>query len=350
MTKIWTMGSGECDQLGKSRGNLSGQGKGVQESQGPGLVELPIRMKFVKLVCGGLHTLALTHDGDVFSWGCNDDGALGRSGAEHLPLPVRCGMKVRVSNISAGDSHSIAYNSELGIAYMWGVYRHPEHGNIMKPILHPRQIGKTQFRRKPIQKVVSGTHHTLFLVEGRVYVSGDSENINLGTFWKFRPGGGVEALPFDDGKLRNTDVFAGGNHSFMVRQSGELLGWGANFAGQLGVGHCQNAMVPEPVLKLDGNTIRCIVAGNSHTIILLDNGDVYSCGSNDEGQLGYDHTKLPEYAETAQNTELREHCWPIPSQVPGLRAIAQVIAGSNFTYCLDGRHTLYSWYGAQFEL
>jgi regulator of chromosome condensation len=36
------------------------------------------QLKIVKIAVGGLHTLALTTRGEVYSWGCNDDGALGR--------------------------------------------------------------------------------------------------------------------------------------------------------------------------------------------------------------------------------------------------------------------------------
>jgi len=32
------------------------------------------------LMCGGMHTVALTTTGIAYSWGCNDDGALGRQG------------------------------------------------------------------------------------------------------------------------------------------------------------------------------------------------------------------------------------------------------------------------------
>lgn len=44
--------------------------------------------RVIKIVCGGLHTVALTNMGQLFSWGCNDDGALGRDGPENTPLLV----------------------------------------------------------------------------------------------------------------------------------------------------------------------------------------------------------------------------------------------------------------------
>ena len=77
----------------------------------------------LKIVCGGMHTVALSNQGKVFTWGCNDEGALGREGAENTPLPVGDSLTIPVTDISAGDSHTIAYNSELSHVYIWGLYR-----------------------------------------------------------------------------------------------------------------------------------------------------------------------------------------------------------------------------------
>ncbi len=68
-----------------------------------------------------MHTVALSSLGKVFTWGCNDEGALGREGAENTPLEVA--MPIPVTDVSAGDSHSAAYNTELNQVYIWGLYR-----------------------------------------------------------------------------------------------------------------------------------------------------------------------------------------------------------------------------------
>lgn len=34
--------------------------------------------KFIQVSCGGMHTVGLTGDGDIYTWGVNDEGALGR--------------------------------------------------------------------------------------------------------------------------------------------------------------------------------------------------------------------------------------------------------------------------------
>lgn len=49
----------------------------------------------------------------MYSWGCNDDGALGREGAENTPIEVIIGPdNAPFTDITAGDSHSIAYNTQ----------------------------------------------------------------------------------------------------------------------------------------------------------------------------------------------------------------------------------------------
>jgi len=76
-----------------------------------------------KIVCGGMHTLALASNGTVWSWGCNDDGALGRQGSEKNPMQVDSSLQIPVTDIVAGDCHSIAYNTDKNQIFYWGCYR-----------------------------------------------------------------------------------------------------------------------------------------------------------------------------------------------------------------------------------
>ena len=68
-----------------------------------------------------MHTLALSTTGHVFSFGCNDEKALGREGVENLAMPVTR-LPMGMTDIVAGDSHSIAYNSEANKSFYWGCY------------------------------------------------------------------------------------------------------------------------------------------------------------------------------------------------------------------------------------
>ena len=44
--------------------------------------------KVCLVACGGLHNAVVTECGAVYTWGCSDDGSLGRTGDESIPLKV----------------------------------------------------------------------------------------------------------------------------------------------------------------------------------------------------------------------------------------------------------------------
>lgn len=58
----------------------------------------------------------------VYSWGVNDNKALGRTGPEDIPAKILGLEGISVARIAAGDSISIAI-SEDGRLYMWGSFR-----------------------------------------------------------------------------------------------------------------------------------------------------------------------------------------------------------------------------------
>ena len=112
---VFSCGSGECEQLG--------HGNYCYSLDMPRLLRSLVRVPIARISVGGIHSIALTTTGEVWSWGCNDDCALGRSGAENVPGRVRGLLNGRfVQRIACGDSHSIALDSE-GRVFAWGTYK-----------------------------------------------------------------------------------------------------------------------------------------------------------------------------------------------------------------------------------
>lgn len=73
------------------------------------------------------HNLENSFLTQVYTWGCNDEGALGRvtssnNGEEFIAGPVQDIETVNVIMVSAGDSHTMAL-SDKGTVYGWGTYR-----------------------------------------------------------------------------------------------------------------------------------------------------------------------------------------------------------------------------------
>jgi len=78
-----------------------------------------------RISVGALHNAVIDTTGMVWTWGCNDDLALGREvvidGDEWLPAPVHH-IKDFVIQVGCGASHTIALTYK-GEVYTWGAYR-----------------------------------------------------------------------------------------------------------------------------------------------------------------------------------------------------------------------------------
>lgn len=104
-------------------------------------------LKVVDVACGGMHTVALTADNRIVTWGVNDNEALGRNTqwdgglrdvedesddedaelnpSESTPAAVpseQFGADTTIVSVAAGDSCSFAL-TDAGLVYGWGTFR-----------------------------------------------------------------------------------------------------------------------------------------------------------------------------------------------------------------------------------
>ncbi|XP_041087445.1 regulator of chromosome condensation-like [Polyodon spathula] len=111
---VLVLGQGDVGQLGL--------GEDVMERKRAVLLALPEETTQVE--AGGMHTVCLSQSGSVYTFGCNDDGALGRDTSEEglEMVPGKVELENRIVQVSAGDSHTAAL-SENGVVYIWGSFR-----------------------------------------------------------------------------------------------------------------------------------------------------------------------------------------------------------------------------------
>jgi regulator of chromosome condensation len=110
----------------------------------PLLVRTLLEKDVRQVSAGGLHSLALDSDGVPYSWGCPDNGAIGRETpedplhdtclSEATPSPVAGFTTVTgvnedgtICQIAAGKSHSL-FLSQAGNVYVCGYYKDNESG------------------------------------------------------------------------------------------------------------------------------------------------------------------------------------------------------------------------------
>ncbi|KAE8630832.1 hypothetical protein XENTR_v10000981 [Xenopus tropicalis] len=108
-----------------------------------------------------------------------------------------------------------------------------------------------------------------------------------------------------------------------------MLCWGHSTFGQLGNGHSFQGSVSDPcVCRFSlAACVKEVACGGKHTLFLLEDGQVYSCGWNGEGQLGHDH----EGTDPVQVTTLTEE------------HITHIACGQSHNLALSYQGQLYSW-------
>ena len=150
-----------------------------------------------------------------------------------------------------------------------------------------------------VSSVACGENHILVIsTTGALYAWGINEGHRLGT-----ASHGANVLgPLTRISLlhsrRVVHVAAGSMHSFAIDSVGDIWGWGLNLRGQTGIdigegGHGEVIEIPRRVSTmcrgsptLGSSRVVDVACGEFHSVFLLDDGRVFTCGAYDSGQLG----------------------------------------------------------------
>ena len=269
---------------------------------------------------------AATPDG-VYSFGGNRDGQLGH-GARYgtYNSPVRIEGLENVKSVVVGDSHSLAllhngdvysFGSNRGPANVFGMLGHGDQEDRYAPT-KIEGIGK-------VKAIGTGRSNSFLVLEnGDLYSFGHNGHGQLGH-------GDTEnkLVPTKVEGISNAVAVDGGqSHTLVLLENGDLYSFGYSSSGQLGEGDGGGLNHRTPLHVASLSKAKAIAAGITHSLVLLENGDVYSVGSNRNGELGY------ETSGSYSNT---------PAKIPGLAPAKAVAAGSGFSLVLLENGDLYTF-------
>ena len=269
----------------------------------------------------------------VYSFGSGSYGKTGHGDAGNRELPERVAGLDNVKDVAAGLDHSVVL-LHSGEVYTFGRSRRGQLGH-----------GDTEEKRTPTlvegisnaKAIAAGTYNTYIILQnGDVYSCGRNSYGQLGHSDRED----TPTLQKMEGIQNAVAVSAGNDHALILLENGDVYAIGANTrsGGQLGLGDDSDSSYDTPQqVPLPGKA-KDIAAGASHSLFLLENGDVYAAGSNRYGQLGAD-------------VEVRTTAYKTLQPVTGIGPAQAVSAGTSFSMVLLENGDVYTFgYGSHGRL
>ena len=236
--------------------------------------------------CGEYHTAAIKTDGTLWSWGVNYAGQLGINNTTTRSTPVTTfAGGNNWKSVACGTDFTAAIKTD-GSLWTWG---YNVDGRLGINNTANRNTPVTTFAGGNDWKSVSagGGYTAAIKTDGSLWVWGSNTDGRLGT---------------NDTNTRTTPVttFAGGNnwksvavgdrHTAAIKTDGSLWTWGRNPFGQLGT----NDTTPNrstPVTTFAGGTNwKSVSVAYSQIVAIKTDGTLWTCGGNNNGQLGINNT------------------------------------------------------------
>jgi alpha-tubulin suppressor-like RCC1 family protein len=266
------------------------------------------------VAAGAAFSLALLNDGTVRAWGSNEFGELGNPNSRDVLKPAHSIRAIpvlkspdgtvlgigheKVIAVSAGASHALALLSN-GTVMAWGKNNYGQlgTGSSVMCAAHGKSNGRTTpcgsfpdpiaggsrpCSGSAVASVAAGAFHSLAIcADHTVWAWGANGAGQLGL-----GAGDTTDRPVPTRVPSIADavqVAAGGFHSLALTIAGGVLAWGANNVGQLGTGSDAPSGVP---LRTFSFGVGGVAAGYEHSLALMCNRTVEAWGSNGFGQLG----------------------------------------------------------------
>ncbi|XP_049820942.1 probable E3 ubiquitin-protein ligase HERC4 isoform X2 [Aethina tumida] len=258
----------------------------------PRPLEWSLAHTVIEAALGDNHTLFLTKDGKVYSCGNNDYGQLGHSQPRKRP---RMSLFKLVENLEAhtivhvacGATHSLALNN-WGQVLSWGSDYHGQLG---------QQIGGENSQGTPriikalaahtVVQIACGQRHSVALTNSGEILTWGANNfgqLGLGTMTAQEP---LPTVVRSLSGVPMSHISCGANHTLVISKSGAVFGWGKNTKGQLGINDVDNKKFPQQLRTLRNLRVKYISCGEEFSMFLTSDGGVFTCGAGMYGQLGH---------------------------------------------------------------
>ncbi|KAJ3678505.1 hypothetical protein LUZ60_002308 [Juncus effusus] len=284
------------------------------------------------VACGEFVTCAINIQGDLYTWGdmIHKTGLLGHGSEAGHTMPKRVSGPLeglQVLYISCGSWHTALVTSNQKLfTFGDGAFGVLGHGN-RESVSYPKEVEALSLCKT--MKVACGVWHTAAIVD-----IGVQSNVNVvsrklftwGDGAKFRLGQGdkeARLIPTCVQSLIDYNfhqVACGDNLTVALTTSGHIFTMGSKSNGQLGNPQANGELPCLVQDRLAGELVEEISCGTCHIVALTSRSEVYTWGKGSNGRLGHG------------DVEDRK----TPTLVEALkdRHVKSISCGSNFTACI----------------
>lgn len=313
--RVLSFGTGQYGALGHG----FSAAKQLPDYLKPSYVEALQHVCCVCVAAGELHSAAVTSDGDVYSWGDGFCGQLGHGDKRPAvsPKQVTAGNldEECISNISCGSRHTLAV-SEDGECFSWGLGHFGVLGRSFTPFEYDADAAVVALamadggesnnndngvRLGAMQNVNGEAPPRAAVVVERDADAELAAHLDL-----------IANLSLDDSSdqcipkvidslkdIKVVGASAGHRHSLLLDAHGALYSFGAGSSGCLGHGDTANQMYPCRIQAFDDDNTRIMQmsAGVDMSMAVSTTGHVFAWGKTDAGRIGLglskSHMTLP---------------------------------------------------------
>jgi len=267
--------------------------------------------RIVSVASGSQHCLALSAEGEVYSWGVAFDGALGHADGAASVGPRKIETLARVESVAAGVYTNAAVD-DRGRLFTWGHAAWDEEPSALGYELDPEMECQLTPKRVDalsedhVVGVALGAFFTLAVTDaGAVFSFGQSGDGELGhglSTGEVLPRR-VEALT-ETGR-RFVAVAAGDCHALALSEEGQVYGWGDGSAN----GHGQEQRTPQLVAALAGERVTLVYAQRNSSCAVTEKGELYIWGEGNFYSFNLGHgvaaaQQMPKRVEALRNVNV----------------------------------------------
>lgn len=229
----------------------------------------------------------------ALSFGSNENGRTGQnteSGNTLVATPVNTTNLAGVSilDVDAGGAHSLLLGDN-GTVYSFGISSSTGIDGVFSSVVVPTPINMSNLAGRQVTHISAGTQHSLLLTsDGSVFSFGSGQiGRNAANLSEARMPGMIDTTNL--GGRTISQVSAGFLHSLLLADDGSVFSFGNNLSGATGrnVSSGSTAIAsPIDATNLAGKTFSQVSAGGELSLLLAEDGTVFSFGENDFGQTG----------------------------------------------------------------